>query len=391
MAAAVFLVGGGIFLFWFLSPKPNSATPRPTPVPVTTIEAERTEFPVYLDALGTVQPLNTVAVRSRVDGPIVNVAFKEGQMVKAGDLLVQIDPRPFQAALNQATAKKAQDEANLQNAMLDLERYSKLADEGNAPRQQRDTQAAQVQQMKALVQGDAAAEESARLQVEYASIRAPISGRASFIQATLGNIVHAADTAPIVTIAQTQPISVVFTATEERLPDIVQALNTRQVEAIALSSDGQKTLAHGVLTVVNNTIDTTSGTVQLKASFDNNDNVLWPGLSVTLRLHVDTLNDAIVIPDSAVERGPDGFFVYVIDDQNKAQHRTIKVGPMTDGRAVVTQGVAAGDRVVTEGQYRVDNGTLVAATDQTPPAVHAANAKPVEKASANGKSPTAKD
>jgi multidrug efflux system membrane fusion protein len=388
--AAVLVVGGSAY---YEFRPPQRPTPGPPPrVPVTIIQAERADFAVYLNGLGTVQPFNTVTVRSQVDGPIVNVAFKEGQMVQAGDLLVQIDPRPFQAQLDQATAKKAQDEANLQNAILDLQRYDQLARQEGSTRQQRDTQAATVQQLEALVQADQGAIDTARLQVEYSSIRSPITGRASFIQTTLGNVVHTTDTTGIATIVQVQPISVVFAAPEDQLPAINRAFNARQVEVLALTSDGKQTLAHGSLTVVNNQIDTTSGTIQLKASFDNADNVLWSGLSVTTRLRLDTIKDAVVVPDSAIERGPDGFYVYVIDENDKAVLRDIKVGPIADGRAVIAEGVSAGQRVVTDGQYRLDKGALVAATDQTPPGVRASNERPMQKASTNSQpQPTAKD
>jgi multidrug efflux system membrane fusion protein len=374
-AAAVVLVGAAAVGLWWWHPaaKPADKGPPPVPVPVQTIRADRINFPVYLDSLGTVQPINSVLVRSRVDGPIVKMEFTEGQIVHEGDLLVQIDPRPFQAALDQAMAKKAQDEATLQNALLDLERYNQLAANNNGSRQQRDTAAATVQQLKALIQADQAAIDSAKLNVEFTSIRAPITGRASFNQLTLGNIVHATDTTGIVTIAQVQPISVVFTAPENQLTHIVQASNQRRLEAIAQSSDGTHTLARGSLAVVNNQVDTTSGTVQIKANFDNADDALWPGLSVNIRLLVDTMTNAVVIPATALERGQSGYYVFVVDDKSKANRRDVQVGPMTDHRAVITHGLAPDEQVVTDGQYRLDNDVRVTAADQTPPAQRAAS------------------
>jgi membrane fusion protein, multidrug efflux system len=246
----------------------------------------------------------------------------------------------------------------------------------NASRQQRDTQASQVQQLKSLVQADEAAIESVRLQLEYASIRAPISGRASFANVTVGNIVHATDTASIVSVVQVQPISVVFAEPEQDLPAINRAFSAGPVEVTALTSDGKQTLAHGSLSVLNNQIDAASGTIQLKATFENKDSALWPGLSVTTRLLVRTLDRALVVPDKAVERGPDGFYVYVIDPQNKAMRHNIKIGPMANGQAVVEAGISAGDRVVTEGQYRLNNGVVVAANNQTPETTGAAT--PIE-------------
>ncbi len=357
---------------WWPRSTTKAQAARPPPVPVSVVEAQPRNFAVYLDSLGTVQPLNTVQVRSRVDGTIVRVGFKEGQMVKAGDLLVQIDPRPFQAQLDQAVAKKSQDQANLQNAILDLQRYDTLLKTENASRQQRDTQASQVQQLKSLVQADEAAIESARLQIEYASIRAPISGRASFANVTLGNIVHATDTTSIVSVVQVQPVSVVFAEPEQELPAINRAFSAGRLEVTALTSDGKQTLAHGSLSVLNNQIDAASGTIQLKATFENKDNTLWPGLSVTTRLLVRTLDQALVVPDKAIERGPDGFFVYVVESQNKAMRHNIKVGPIADGQAVVEAGISSGDHVVSEGQYRLNNGVVVAANNQSPETTGAA-------------------
>lgn len=381
---ALVLIGGAAYFAWpsFTTQKEADAATKPDPVPVSLAVAERSTVPVYLDSLGTVQPLNTVLVRSRVDGPIVSVAFKEGQMVKAGDLLVQIDPRPFQAQLDQATAKKAQDEATLANAKLDLQRFQTLVESENASRQQRDTQVSLVQQLTAQVAGDQAAIDSARLQLEYASIRAPITGRASFNLVTLGNIVHAADTNGIVTIAQLQPISVIFTEPEERLPAISSAFAAGSVPVIAMSSDGKQTLARGVLSVLNNQIDVASGTIQLKATFDNADNALWPGLSVTTRLLVQTLQDAVVVPDTAVQRGPDGFFVFVVDRNNKATKRDVALGPFEGGRAVIAKGIEPGDRVISDGQYRVANGIEVADLSQPGPANN-----PVSKAVYSGPTP----
>jgi multidrug efflux system membrane fusion protein len=383
VAVIAVLALAAVAYWWWRPGKQHEADAGPPPVPVQTIRAEQTKFPVYLDSLGTVQPINSVLIRSRVDGPIISVAFKEGQLVRKGDLLVQIDPRPFQAQLDQAVAKKAQDEANLQNALLDLERYTQLAANNNGSRQQRDTAAATVQQLKALIQGDQAAIDSAQLNVEFSSIRAPISGRASFNQLTLGNIVHATDTTGIVTIDQVQPISAVFTAPEDQLTRIFKASNQRSLEATAVSSDGTQVLGHGSLAVLNNQVDTSSGTVQLKANFDNTDNALWPGLSVNVRLLLETMANAVVVPDSALERGPNGYYVYVVDGHSKAGRRDVKVGPMTDHRAVIAQGLAANEQVVTDGQYRLDNGVRVAATDQTPPAQRAA-AEAAHEAAKNG-------
>ena len=258
-------------------------------VPVTIAPVVKTDFPVYLSGLGTVQGFNTVLVRTRVDGQIDQIAFKEGQQVKQGDVLVQIDPRPFQAALDQAKAKKAQDEANLANANLDLQRFTKLGE--FATRQQTDTQRSTVAQLTAQIAADDAAISNAQTQLDYTTVRAPISGVAGLRQVDVGNIVNAATQTGIVTIAQIEPIAVIFTAPEDQLPYINEAQSAAPPKTIALTTDGKKPLSEGVLSVVNNQVDTTSGTIRLKAVFDNKDHALWPGQSVSTRLLITTLKD----------------------------------------------------------------------------------------------------
>lgn len=310
---------------------------------------------------------NTVTVRTRVDGEINRIAFKEGQMVKEGDLIAQIDPRPFQAALDQAKAKKAQDEASIANAQRDLQRSTKLGE--FATKQTVDTQTSAVQQLTAQIAADEAAISNAQTQLDYASIRAPISGVTGIRQVDVGNIVNAATQTGIVTIAQIEPISVIFTAPEEQLPDIANALRQGETKVTALTSDGRKVLSQGTLSLMNNQVDSTSGTIRLKATFDNKDHALWPGLSVSTRLLVNTLKDATVMLDDAVQHGNDGLYVYVVGDGNKAALRKIKIGPSTDGRTLVDSGVTAGEQVVTSGQYRVQPGSAltvnVASSGQT--------------------------
>jgi len=337
-------------------------------IPVTAAQAQKADFAVYLEGLGTVQPYDTVTVRSRVDGEVTKVAFRQGQMVNKGDLLVQIDPRPYQAALDQALAKKAQDEANLKNAQLDLERDRTLANQAFASRQQVDTQQASVDQTTALIKGDQAAVDNAQTQLDYTTIKSPLTGKTGFRLVDPGNIVHASDTGGIVTIVKLQPISVVFTAPEEEVPQINNALARGQVPVTALSSDGTKTLSHGHLALVNNQVDQASGTISMKATFDNTDNVLWPGLSVATRLLVDTLKDVIVVPSDSVQRGPDGLYAFVVGADNKVTVRGLKVAHEGHGQSVVTQGLKAGDKVVVAGQYRLQAGALVQATESpTPP------------------------
>lgn len=339
---------------------------KPVAIPVTIAQAQTADFPVYLNGLGTVQPYETVTVHSRVDGELTKVAFKQGQMVSEGELLAQIDPRPYQAALDQALAKKAQDEANLKNAQLNLKRYTTLNKEEFSTRQQLDTQQASVDQINAQIKGDQAAIDNAQTQVGYTTIRSPLSGRTGFRFIDPGNIVHAVDTTGIVTIVKLQPISVVFTAPEDDVPQINKALAAGTVPVTALSSDGSKTLSQGHLALVDNKVDQASGTISMKATFENKDNVLWPGLSVSTRLLVETLKHVTVMPEDAVQHGPSGLYAFVVGNDNKAEMRSIKIGQEDNGQAVVLQGVSPGEKVVTAGQYRVQQGALVEPSQANP-------------------------
>src|ERR1700712_396032 len=329
----------------------------PQAVRVTFAPVEKADFPVYLAGLGTVQGFNTVVVRTRIDGQIDKVAFKEGQLVNQGDLLVEVDPRPFQAALDQAQAKKAQDEANLANANLDPQRYTKLGE--FATRQQTDTQRSTVAQLTAQIAADAALIENAQTQLDYATVKAPISGVVGLRQVDVGNIVNAATQTGIVTIAQIEPIAVIFTAPEDQLPDIKAALAASPPKTIALSTDGKRVLSTGTLALINNQVDTTSGTIRLKAVFDNKDHALWPGQSVSTRLLIRTLKDATVVPDDAVQHGTDGLYAFSVNQENKAELRTIKVSQSIDGRSVIESGLSPGQQVITSGQYKVAPGALV--------------------------------
>jgi len=334
----------------------QKASARPA-VPVKIAPVEKADFPVYLTGLGTVQGFNTVVVRTRVDGQINRIAFQEGQFVKAGDTLVEIDPRPFQAALDQATAKKAQDEANLANANLDLQRYTKLGE--FATRQQTDTQRSTVAQLTAQIQADAAAISNAQTQLDYATVKAPISGVVGLRQVDVGNIVNASTQTGIVSIAQIEPIAVIFTAPEDQLPDIKAALAASPPKTIALSTDGKRVLSTGTLSLINNQVDTTSGTIRLKAVFDNKDHALWPGQSVSTRLLITTLKDATVVPDDAIQHGTDGLYAFAVTAENKAELRKVKSTRSIDGRSVIDEGLSPGEQVITAGQYKVQPGTLV--------------------------------
>lgn len=335
----------------------QKAAPRVAAVPVSIAPVQKVDFPVYLTGLGTVQGFNTVQVRTRVDGQIDKIAFTEGQMVKQGDLLVEIDPRPFQAVLDQAKAKKTQDEANLANANLDLQRYTKLGE--FATRQQTDTQRSTVAQLTAQIAADEAAISNAQTQLDYTQVKSPITGVAGLRQVDIGNIVNASSQTGVVTIAQVEPITVIFTAPEEQLPYISEGQKSGELKVIAFTTDGKKTLAEGKLAVINNQVDTTSGTIRLKAVFDNKEHTLWPGQSVSTRLLVRTLKDATVVPDDAVLHSTNGLYAYTVGQDNKAEVRKLKVSYSIDGRSVVDEGLSVGQQVITGGQYKVQPGSLV--------------------------------
>jgi multidrug efflux system membrane fusion protein len=329
----------------------------PIAVRVNVATAEKTDFPVYLTGLGTVQAFNTVLVRSRVDGQIDKIAFTEGRLVKQGDLLAEIDPRPYQAVLDQAKAKKVQDEANLANTDLDLQRFLKLGE--FATRQQLDTQRSSVSQLTAQIAADVAAISNAQTQLDYTQIGAPISGVVGLRMVDVGNIVNASQQTGIVSITQIEPIAVIFTSPEDQLPDIKDAQGANPLKTIAITTDGKRPLAEGKLAVVNNQVDSTSGTIRLKAVFDNKDHALWPGQSVSTRLLVRTLKDATVVPDNAVQHGTEGLYAFVVNQDNKAELRKVTVSQSIDGRSVIEKGLSPGERVIIAGQFKVQPGTLV--------------------------------
>jgi len=327
---------------------------------VSVAATRRMDYPVYIDGLGQAQAYNTVTVRTRVDGQIEKIAFNEGQMVKAGDLVAQIDARPFRAALDQATAKQAQDQANLANAKLDLQRYATLAKQSFATQQQLDTQNALVTQLIAQIAADAAAIDAAQVQLDYTTIRAPISGRVGFRLVDAGNIVSAAQQTGIVTIAQLQPIAVVFTAPQDEVPRIKDAMEAGAPQVVVKTSDGSRLLATGKLTVIDNQVDPTTGTIRLKAEFANEDSALWPGLAVSTRLTVSVEKNALTIPDQAVQRGPDGLFVYVVGSDDRAVTRPVTLAHEDANVAVVAKGLSEGEKVVTVGQFGLQPGARVA-------------------------------
>jgi multidrug efflux system membrane fusion protein len=364
----------------------GAATQAAARIPVTSFEVKKTDFPVHAYGLGVVSPFKTVTVKSRVDGQIIKVSFKQGQMVKEGDPLVEIDQRPYTAALEQAVAKKAQDVASLKNDQLNLERYQKLAKQQFETEQNLDTQQALVDQLTAQVKGDQAAIDNAQTNLDYTSIKAPISGRMGFRLVDPGNIVHAADTTGIVTIAQLQPIAVQFTEPEEQLQAIAKAYEAGDVPVEALTSDGTKTLSQGKLAIMDNSVSQATGTISLKARFDNKDNALWPGLSVTTRMLIDTVKQVIVVPQNGVQHGPSGLFAYVIGSNGKVSVRPIKVSQSGDANAVISEGLNVGDKIVIAGQSRLFDGATV---DEKPPAAADASTAEASATPAPGKTGSA--
>ena len=288
--------------------------------------AQRRDVPIYLTGLGTVQAFNTVTVKTRVDGEVTKIAFSEGQDVKAGDLLAQIDPRPFRAAYDQAVAKKVQDKANLANAKLDLQRFSDLATRNFAPKQQVDTQRAMVKQLKAQIRGDQAAIDSAQTQLDYTRITSPLSGRTGIRLVDQGNIVHATDTTGLVVVTQLQPISVIFTLPESELPAVQSALKAGPVRIFAMDRDSDRQLAQGTIAVLDNEIAQTTGTMRIKGTFPSKDVALWPGEFLNIRLLARTAPNVVTVPSSALQRGPNGYYAYVVNSDSTAETRGSRSG-----------------------------------------------------------------
>ena len=349
---------------WYAAREAATAASRqkpPPPIPVETATVDRRSVPIYGPGIGTIDAYNTVTVRSRVDGAIDRIAFREGQAVKEGDVLALVDPRPFQAALDQATAKKAQSEANLANARADVARSQQLAERAYASRQTLETQQANVAQLTAQVQQDQAAIDNARTQDDYATIRAPLEGRTGLRLVDQGNIVRSSDAAGIVTIAQIHPIAGLFTLPERTLPEVQAALARGRVPVQALAQDGRTELAGGALALIDNSVDRATGTIKLKAVFANEGNRLWPGQFVNFRVLLDTLANALTVPSDAVQRGQAGLAVYALKEDGAVALKSVKVGPIVAGLAVIEDGLSEGETVVVSGQYRLKEGSKVEA------------------------------
>nr|WP_222530500.1 efflux RND transporter periplasmic adaptor subunit [Azospirillum sp. 412522] len=338
---------------------PAASARQPAAIPVTVATASRQDVPRILQGIGTAQAVNTVTIRTRVDGALQAILFTEGQELKAGDPLARIDPRPYQAALDQATAKKRQDEAQLANARHDLARYENLAQRDFGSRQQADTQKAQVDQLQAQVDGDQASIDNARLQLDYTTIRSPVDGRIGFRQVDIGNILHASETTGIAVVTQTRPISVIFSLPEDRLHGVVQAMAAGPLPVAVDSRDGRDHLGDGVLKLIDNQVDQTTGTIRLKAEFPNADDRLWPGEFVAARLTLGTDRQVLTVPPGAVQRGADGLHVYVAKPDNTVELRTVKAARLDATPVVISDGLRDGERVVVSGQLKLQPGSRI--------------------------------
>ena len=329
-------------------------------MPVTVTKAVRRDVPVVAEGIGTVQALNSVLVRARVDGTLDRVLFTEGQEVKEGDLLATIDPRPFQAALDQSVAKRAADEANLLTAHADLQRYSTLSRSDFASRQQVEDQRGSVSQLEAAVRGDEAAIAAAELNLSFTRITAPFTGRVGLRQVDPGNLIQTAATSQgIVTLAQTKPIAVLYTLPQDKLTAVRAAQERGDVAAVAYDADGKTRLAEGKLLAIDALIDATTGTLRLKAIFPNVRERLWPGEFVNVRTQLDVLRNAVTVPSAAVQHGPNGLYAYVIGPDSRAKLQPIEVAQDQDGVAAVSEGLDEGEQVVVAGQSRLADGVQV--------------------------------
>jgi multidrug efflux system membrane fusion protein len=337
------------------------------PTPVGTSKVEKGDMPVTLTELGTVTPLAMVTVKTQINGQLTEIAFQEGQMVKKGDFLAQIDPRPYQVALEQAEAQLAKDQAALKNAQVDLKRYQTLVAQNSVARQTLDTQVATVQQDMAVVQADQALIDTQKLNLTYCHIVAPVTGRVGLRQVDPGNYVQTSDATGLVVITQIQPISVIFTLPEDNLPSVMKRLSAGvKLPVTAYDRSGANKLDTGRLDTVDNQIDTTTGTVKLRAVFDNPEQVLFPNQFVNVQLLVDTLHNATLVPNAAIQRGAPGTFVYVVKPDETVAAQPVSLGPGDNQRIAVTKGLQAGDAVVTDGADRLKDGAKVRLAERPP-------------------------
>jgi membrane fusion protein, multidrug efflux system len=358
-AAAILAVGG---LYWYRVPASEparAARPPARAVPVSVAVAARRDVPIHVTGLGTVQASFTIGIHSQVDGIMQKVLFTEGQHVKQGDVLAQIDPRPFQAALDQAKAKRSQDVATLGGAAKDLERSKTLVVRNIATEQTVDQQQARVDQLKASIEADEAAIEAAQTQLDFTTIRAPSDGRIGVRLVDPGNLVHANDARPIANLVLTQPSAVLFTLPMQVLDDLRDAMARGPVEVTAYDQNNRRRLSAGKLLLIDNSIDQATATIRLKAMFDNADERLWPGEFVNARVLLETRRNVIAVPTTVVQRGPQGLFAWIVNADNVAEPRRIELGPASGDLTVINSGLAEGDRAVTDGQYKLQANARV--------------------------------
>jgi multidrug efflux system membrane fusion protein len=363
LAIAIAVIAGGLAVTHSGPFKQSAPTPAPPPpVPVVAATVAQSDVPIYLTGVGTVIAYNTVVVRSQIQGQIVSINFAEGQTVKTGDLLAQIDPRPYQAQIDQLTATRDRDQAQLKNALANLDRYTQLGSKGWATPQLLDTQRAQVAQLQNAIKADEALIEAAKVQLSYTQLTSPIDGIVGIRQVDIGNIIHPTDPNGLVVVTQIEPISLLFTLPETVLPQIQQQQQKNPntpLTAIAYSQDNTIKLDEGALGLVNNEILQTTGSIQLKANFPNKEHRLWPGQLVNARLLLDTRHNGLTVPASAVQQGPSGAYAYVISTDGAVATRPIKVAQISEGQALIDSGLAANEQVVTDGQYKLQPGVHV--------------------------------
>jgi multidrug efflux system membrane fusion protein len=354
-------------IFWRHTTTQAAQTAGRTAVPVTVAQATSRDVPIYSDALGTVQALNTIAIRAQVNGQLVSIDFRQGQEVRRGDVLARIDPAPLQAALDQAIAKKSQDEAQLISAQKDLARFKALALKSFETQQNVDLQQAKVDTAKASIDADQAAIEAAKTQLDYATITAPIDGVVGFRQLDIGNIIHTTDANPLTVLTQIKPSTAIFTLPQSDLGPVREAMLRSDVPVFAYDQDNKKQLAEGRLLLINNQIDQTTSTIQLKAEFPNEDERLWPGEFVHIRVLIATRKNAVTIPALALQRGPEGYYLWVVKPDETVEQRPIGAQTVSDDIVIVSKGLNAGETVVVEGQSRLDVGARVAVRSRQTP------------------------
>jgi len=361
LAGLVAVLAGGVLAFKSGSAsKVAAATPASPPVPIVAGVVAQHDVPIYLTGVGTVIAYNTAIIHSQIQGQIASINFTEGQTVHAGDLLGQIDPRPYQAQIEQLTANRDRDQAQLTNALANLNRYSTLEQKGWATAQLLDTQKAQVSQLQNAVKSDQALLDAANVQLSYTRLTSPFDGVTGIRQIDVGNVIHPTDTNGLVVVTQVEPISVIFTLPETDLLKIQQQQQAKtQLTVFADSQDGKIQLDQGKLTLVDNEILQTTGSIRLKAEFPNTAHRLWPGELISVRLLVDTRHDGLTVPASVVQQGQQGAYAYVVNPDGSVTSRPIKVAQISEGQALIDSGLAANEQVVVDGQYRLQDGTHV--------------------------------